>query len=72
MGTAPDSGRLLLQPPRHAASATTARTEVTRRLAERITSGALEDVRLLLTELITNSLRHGGVTADDGSASRRS
>jgi anti-sigma regulatory factor (Ser/Thr protein kinase) len=51
--------------PAHASSATTARTEVTRRLAERITSGALEDVRLLLTELITNSLRHGGVTADD-------
>ena len=44
--------------PANASSATTARTEVTRRLAERITSGALEDVRLLLTELITNSLRH--------------
>ena len=51
--------------PANASSATTARTEVTRRLAERITSGALDDVRLLLTELITNSLRHGGVTADD-------
>jgi anti-sigma regulatory factor (Ser/Thr protein kinase) len=51
--------------PANALSATTARTEVTRRLAERITSGALEDVRLLLTELITNSLRYGGVTADD-------
>ena len=38
---------------------------MTRRLAERITSGALEDVRLLLTELITNSLRHGDMTADD-------
>jgi anti-sigma regulatory factor (Ser/Thr protein kinase) len=51
--------------PANASSATAARTEVTRRLAERITSGALDDVRLLLTELITNSLRHGGVTADD-------
>jgi anti-sigma regulatory factor (Ser/Thr protein kinase) len=51
--------------PANASSATTARTEVTRRLAERITTGALEDVRLLLTELITNSLRHGGMKADD-------
>ncbi|MEO8687217.1 MAG: ATP-binding protein [Solirubrobacteraceae bacterium] len=51
--------------PATAASATTARSEVTRRLAQRITSGALEDVRLLLTELITNSLRHGGMTPDD-------
>jgi serine/threonine-protein kinase RsbW len=46
-------------------SATTARSEVTRRLAQRITNGALEDVRLLLTELITNALRHSGMTADD-------
>ena len=47
------------------ASATTARTEVTRRLGERIATGALDDVRLLLTELITNSLRHSGVTPGD-------
>jgi serine/threonine-protein kinase RsbW len=46
-------------------SATTARSEVTRRLAQRVTNGALEDVRLLLTELITNALRHSGMTADD-------
>ena len=65
MGIAPDSGTLSISLPANAASATTARTEVTRRLAERITSGALEDVRLLLTELITNSLRHGGMKADD-------
>ena len=51
--------------PANASSATTARIEVTRRLSARLTSGALEDVRLLLTELITNSLRHGGVTDDD-------
>ena len=51
--------------PANAASATTARTEVTRRLASRITSGALEDVRLLLTELITNSLRHADMKPDD-------
>ena len=46
-------------------SATTARSEVTRRLAQRITHGALEDVRLLITELITNALRHSGMTSDD-------
>jgi anti-sigma regulatory factor (Ser/Thr protein kinase) len=46
-------------------SATTARSEITRRLAQRVTHGALEDVRLLLTELITNALRHSGMTPDD-------
>ena len=51
--------------PADASSATTARTEVTRRLAARVTSGALEDVRLLLTELITNSLRHADMSPDD-------
>jgi len=51
--------------PATASSATTARTEVTRRLAARITSGALEDVRLLLTELITNSLRHADMSPGD-------
>jgi anti-sigma regulatory factor (Ser/Thr protein kinase) len=51
--------------PAEPASATTARTEVTRRLAARVTSGALEDVRLLLTELITNALRHAGMTPGD-------
>ena len=51
--------------PADASSATTARIEVTRRLAARITSAALEDVRLLLTELITNALRHAEMTPDD-------
>ena len=51
--------------PADASSATAARTEVTRRLAPRLTSGALEDVRLLLTELITNSLRHADMGPDD-------
>ena len=46
-------------------SATTARSEVTRRLAQRVTNGALEDVRLLLTELITNALRHSDMSPDD-------
>jgi anti-sigma regulatory factor (Ser/Thr protein kinase) len=46
-------------------SATRARSEVTRRLAQRITNGALDDVRLLITELITNALRHSGITSDD-------
>ena len=51
--------------PADASSATAARTEVTRRLAPRLTSGALEDVRLLLTELITNSLRHAAMGPAD-------
>ena len=51
--------------PADASSATTARTEVTRRLAPRLATGALEDVRLLLTELITNSLRHADMHPDD-------
>jgi anti-sigma regulatory factor (Ser/Thr protein kinase) len=51
--------------PADASSATTARIEVTRRLAARITSAALEDVRLLLTELITNALRHAEMTPND-------
>jgi anti-sigma regulatory factor (Ser/Thr protein kinase) len=46
-------------------AATTARCEVTRRLSQRISGGALEDVRLLLTELVTNALRHGDVTPED-------
>jgi len=47
------------------AAATTARTEVTRRLSQRVTVGALDDVRLLLTELITNALRHSDVAPGD-------
>ena len=42
-----------------------ARTEVTRRLAARLGASALEDVRLLVTELITNALRHGKLTPSD-------
>ena len=56
---------IFLSLPAIPSAAGTARSEVTRRLAQRITGTALEDVRLLLTELITNSLRHGGVTPDD-------
>ena len=51
--------------PASPSSATTARSEVTSQLAARLTSGALEDVRLLLTELITNALRHSNMAADD-------
>ena len=47
------------------AAATTARSEVTRRLSQRVTVGALDDVRLLLTELITNALRHSDVAPGD-------
>ena len=46
-------------------AATTARSEVTRRLSQRVTGGLLEDVRLLLTELITNALRHANMAPDD-------
>jgi serine/threonine-protein kinase RsbW len=56
---------ILMTLPAAPASATTARWEVTRRLAPRVAVGALEDVRLLLTELVTNALRHGDVGADD-------
>ena len=51
--------------PASASSATTARSEVTSRLGARVTSGALEDVRLLLTELITNALRHADMAPGD-------
>ena len=47
------------------AAATKARTEVTERLAERLAASVLEDVRLLVTELITNALRHGSLTPGD-------
>lgn len=46
-------------------AATTARTEVTERLAARLGQRALEDVRLLVTELITNALRHGSLSAGE-------
>jgi len=46
-------------------AATTARSEVTRRLAARVAVNALEDVRLLLTELVTNALRHSAIKPDD-------
>jgi anti-sigma regulatory factor (Ser/Thr protein kinase) len=44
---------------------TEARTAVTQRLAARLGAGVLEDVRLLVTELITNALRHGRLTPGD-------
>ena len=46
-------------------AATQARTEVTERLAERLGKRTLEDVRLLVTELITNALRHGSLKSGD-------
>jgi anti-sigma regulatory factor (Ser/Thr protein kinase) len=46
-------------------AATRARSEVTKRLASRVTASILEDIRLLVTELITNALRHGKLTAGD-------
>ena len=47
------------------AAATTARTEVTERLAASLGKQVLEDARLLVTELITNALRHGALTPGD-------
>jgi serine/threonine-protein kinase RsbW len=46
-------------------AATQARTDVTERLAALLGASVLEDVRLLVTELITNALRHGRLTAGD-------
>jgi anti-sigma regulatory factor (Ser/Thr protein kinase) len=46
-------------------AATQARTEVTERLAARLGTRMLEDVRLLVTELITNALRHGALSPGD-------
>lgn len=46
-------------------AATTARCEVTRRLSQRVPVGALDDVRLLLTELVTNALRHSAIRPDE-------
>jgi anti-sigma regulatory factor (Ser/Thr protein kinase) len=47
------------------AAATTARAEVTERLAASLGKQVLEDVRLLVTELITNALRHGALIPGD-------
>ena len=47
------------------AAATTARTQVTERLAASLGKQVLEDVRLLVTELITNALRHGALNPGD-------
>jgi anti-sigma regulatory factor (Ser/Thr protein kinase) len=46
-------------------AANEARTEVTERLAGRIAGRVLEDVRLLVTELITNALRHSSMVPGD-------
>jgi anti-sigma regulatory factor (Ser/Thr protein kinase) len=46
-------------------AATAARVEVTQRLAARLGTRVLEDVRLLVTELITNALRHGSLMPGD-------
>ena len=46
-------------------AATTARTEATERLAAQLGKRVLEDVRLLVTELITNALRHGALSVGD-------
>jgi len=51
--------------PPAASAATTARTEVTERLAALLGKQVLEDVRLLVTELITNALRHGALSPGD-------
>ena len=35
------------------------------RLGDRVSSEVLDDVRLLVSELVTNSVRHGGVARDE-------
>jgi len=51
--------------PAAATAVTTARCEVTRRFSPRLAVAALEDVRLLLTELVTNAVRHGDIAPPD-------
>jgi anti-sigma regulatory factor (Ser/Thr protein kinase) len=46
-------------------AATHARTVVTERFGPRLAARVLDDVRLLVTELITNALRHGSLRAGD-------
>ena len=46
-------------------AASTARNALTRRFGSVLTVRGLEDVRLLVTELISNSLRHAGLRKDD-------
>ncbi|HYH88431.1 MAG TPA: ATP-binding protein [Solirubrobacteraceae bacterium] len=47
------------------AAATDARTQVTERFGTRLAARVLEDVRLLVTELVTNALRHGRLRTGD-------
>lgn len=46
-------------------AASTARNALTRRFSNSLTVRGLEDVRLLVTELISNSLRHAGLRSGD-------
>jgi anti-sigma regulatory factor (Ser/Thr protein kinase) len=46
-------------------AASTARNALTRRFSNILTVRGLEDVRLLVTELISNSLRHAGLRNGD-------
>jgi anti-sigma regulatory factor (Ser/Thr protein kinase) len=46
-------------------AASTARSALTRRFSTSLTVRALDDLRLLVTELITNSLRHSAMRSDD-------
>jgi len=56
---------IVMSLPAAPAAASTARSEVTRRLATEVAVKALDDIRLLLTELVTNALRHSAAGADD-------
>jgi anti-sigma regulatory factor (Ser/Thr protein kinase) len=42
-----------------------ARAEITRWLSSRMPDRVLDDARLLVTELVTNSIRHAGLRGDD-------
>lgn len=48
-----------------ATAPTQARTVVTERFGSRLAARVLEDVRLLVTEMITNALRHGSLRSGD-------
>jgi anti-sigma regulatory factor (Ser/Thr protein kinase) len=47
------------------AGASAARNALTRHFSKNLTVRALEDARLLVTELVSNSLRHSAMRSDD-------
>jgi anti-sigma regulatory factor (Ser/Thr protein kinase) len=56
-------GRLEMTLPPDAASVAEARTRVLNALAPQVADGKLETVRLLVSEVVTNAVRHGAASA---------